>query len=178
MANERRAALLETHPHLKDFLPYLDVLNKESGRGKVLVSCSFLEQQLEAILRAFMRENDSASSLVEGPNAPVGSFYTLSITCHALGLISDVEMRELTLLRKIRNDFAHDVLTTFETPAVKNRCRELTLKAPDYLGEGGEPVVLNAEGQFTTAAVSLIMGFTNRAHYVSRTRRTEIAWKL
>jgi hypothetical protein len=79
MANERLPGLLETHPHLKDFLPYLDVLNKESGRGKVLVSCSFLEQQLEGVLRAFMRQNDSANSLVDGPNAPVGTFYTLSL---------------------------------------------------------------------------------------------------
>jgi hypothetical protein len=34
--------LLKTHPHLKEFLPYLDLLNKESDRGKVLVSTGFL----------------------------------------------------------------------------------------------------------------------------------------
>jgi mannitol operon repressor len=71
--------LLKTHPHLKEFLPYLDLLNKESDRGKVLVSTGFLEQQLKEVLLAFMLPNDQAADLVGGHNAPLGSLWPAPI---------------------------------------------------------------------------------------------------
>ena len=46
--------LLDTHPNLKEFAPFLDDLNKESERGAVLISVSYLERQLKEIVSAFL----------------------------------------------------------------------------------------------------------------------------
>lgn len=163
-------------PHLKEFFPYLDLLHSESPRGQVLVSTSYLEEQLRRILLAFMRENRSAVELLDGANAPLGTFSARISACSALGLISDVEAHDLTLIRRIRNEFAHDIHTTFKTLSIVERCKLLKMKAHDYTSEKMGEVKVEPAGQFQTAAVSLIMNLTNRPHYVSAQRRTAGAW--
>jgi hypothetical protein len=70
MTQSFREELPQKFPDLKDFVPYLEELNKESPRGKVLVSTGYLEQMLEEILRAFMLEVKTVDDLFEGGNAP------------------------------------------------------------------------------------------------------------
>lgn len=164
------------YPNLANFWPYLEVLNKESPRGKVLVSAGFLEQQLKEVLLAFMLQNAQAEELLEGANAPLGTFSSRTNTAFVLGLITDREHHDLTLIRRIRNDFAHDIHTSFETRSVIDRCKELLLKAPDYTSEKMGEVKVGPQGQFESAAVALIMNLINRPHYVSRKRRTMEAW--
>ena len=91
------------NPHLAKFWPYLDLLEKESERGKVLISCGFLETQLRDVLLAFMIDSAAASDLLEGANAPLGTFSSRITACFALGLISEQELADLTVLRRIRH---------------------------------------------------------------------------
>lgn len=163
---------LEKNPHLKDFMPWLDLLNRESPRGAVLISTGFIEQQLKDILRAFLIENDGAAALFDGTFAPLGSFSARIAACYALGLISEQEHHDLTLIRKIRNDFAHHIHTDFKTPSVVDRCKALKSKVHDYTSEKMGEVVVSPHGQFTTAATSIVLNLVNRAHYVGKQRRT------
>jgi DNA-binding MltR family transcriptional regulator len=163
-------------PHLKEFFPYLEILHSESARGQVLVSTGFLEEQLREVLLAFMLENQNGRELLDGANAPLGTLSARIHACSALGLISGVEAHDLTIIRRIRNDFAHDIHTTFETPSVVDRCKLLRIKAHDYTSDKMGEVKVNAAGQFQTAAVALIMNLTNRPHYVSKKRCLEAKW--
>ncbi len=43
MTNKTPPPLLETHPHLKEFVAFLDHLKQESERGQVLISASMLD---------------------------------------------------------------------------------------------------------------------------------------
>lgn len=165
--------LKKKYPHLEKFWPYTEVIDKESARGKVLVSTGFLEEQLKQILLAFMLESQQAEDLVEGGNAPLGTLSSRISACFALGLINQHEHDDLHLIRKIRNDFAHDIHTTFETESVVNRCRELHYSAKDVPGEKNP---IRPEGKFHSAAVDLIMRFTNRPFYVSKHKRTSVNW--
>jgi mannitol operon repressor len=155
--------LLKTHPHLKAFVPWLDLLTNESERGQVLISSGFLEQQPKDIFQAFLIENSGTETLFEGANAPLGSFSARIAACFALGLISDGEHHDLTLLRKIRNDFAHSVHTSFSTPSVTSRCSQLLARAR------GDHI--NSHGAFMTGATAIILSLVNRAHYVRKERR-------
>lgn len=49
----------------------MELLNKESDRGAVLISTGFLEQQLRDVLLAFMREQPQSTALLDGGNAPL-----------------------------------------------------------------------------------------------------------
>lgn len=170
--------LLETYPHLKGFVPFLDLLNEESPRGKVLISSSFLEEQLGEVLQAFFIDCGRAEDFVEGGYAPLKTFSARITACYLLGLISEDERIELDLIRDIRNDFAHDIRTSFESQSVVSRCEQLKGRAMDYTQTGsGKKLSVPADGQFTTAAVSLILRLVNRAHYVSRERRSYKEWR-
>lgn len=164
-------------PHLKAFFPYLELLQTESDRGKVLISCGFLEEQLKQVLLAFMIDDQVADSLLEGANAPLGTFSSRIASTYSLGLISEDEHHDLNHIRRIRNDFAHDISTTFQTQSVVDRCRQLRLKAHDYFSETMGQVTVDPPGQFQTSAVSLIMNLTNRAHYVAQARRSYGNWQ-
>jgi mannitol operon repressor len=109
--------------------------------------------------------------LVEGANAPLGTFSARIEACYALGLTSDDEHNDLTLIRRIRNEFAHNIETTFGTPSIVSRCSQLRLKAEDY----GD-VKVGSAGQFQTAAISVITNLINRPQYVSQERRVTKVW--
>ena len=157
--------LLDTHPNLKEFAPFLDDLNRESERGAVLISVSYLERQLNEIVSAFLCEGEASARLLEGFNAPLGTLAARAAAATALGLISGRECRELETIRKIRNQFAHDHRTSFSDQGIVDRCQNLAFSAKDY-----GVVVVDSRGQFTTATLALILNLTNRSHYVSKKR--------
>ena len=83
-------------------------LKGESPRGIVLVSAAMLEEALRELLVAFLVPNASASdTLFDGPMAPFGSFSAKIDAAYRLGLVSDKFCRDLHVIRRIRNDVAH-----------------------------------------------------------------------
>jgi hypothetical protein len=66
------------------------------------------------------------STLFSPPLGPLGSFSARIELCYALGLSPKQVRRDLILIRKIRNDFAHQAKTlTFDDPGIADRCAEL-----------------------------------------------------
>lgn len=57
--------LLKTHPHLKDFVIFLEHLNRESERGQVLISAAMLDDLLMQTIQAFLIKGDSANIFTE-----------------------------------------------------------------------------------------------------------------
>jgi hypothetical protein len=164
-------ALREKYPNLEPFWPFLQTLREESPRGTVLISCGFLEQQLKEILLAFMVDDAAVGELIEGGNAPLGTLSSRISAAYFLGLVTKDEYHDLTLMRRIRNDFAHEVETTFDTPSVVDRCRLLRHKA-----EGFGDVKVGSFDQFQSAAIGVIMSLINRASYVGQQRRRNEQW--
>ena len=99
----------ETHPHLREFRAFLEALNKESERGAVLVAATMLEDLLGRSIHAFLIAHEETDRLLEGFNAPLGTFSAWAIAAFALGILSEREFRECERIRKIRNVFAHNV---------------------------------------------------------------------
>jgi mannitol operon repressor len=165
--------LEETHPHLKGFVEFLGEFNKETARGAALAAAAFLDDLLAGIINAFLVANDSRQKLTEGFNAPVGTLSARIAACHAMGLISEVEARECELVRKVRNEFAHKVKMSFDDERVRGLCSSMRMSAKPY-----DDVEVDTRGQFTTAAVALILNLTNRAHYVGEKALKYQEWKI
>lgn len=140
-------------PHLARFKVLLAEMNKESPRGMVLVSTALIDEHLAEAIKARLVDHPAADKLMVGFNAPLGTFSARITGALALGIISEAEFFDLEILRKVRNDFAHQITAGFDDQTIKDRCANLALAAEDY----GQ-VVVDAEGQFSTAAVALIMG--------------------
>ena len=169
MANHE--PLPDSRSHRKEFAPFLDDLSGESERGAVLISVSYLEQQLKEIVSAFLCEGKASVRLFKGLNAPLGTFAARADAAAALGLISEREYRELETLRKIRNQFAHDHRASFSDQSIVDLCGNLSFSTKNV----GRLVALPL-GQFNTAALALILNLTNRAHYVSKKRLNFEDW--
>ncbi len=102
-----------------------EVFRHESDRAVGVLAPAYLDALLEDLLRDFFIEGKSADVLLR-PDGPLGTFSSKIDAAHALGFINDDTQRDLNLIRKIRNDFAHQVdLHSFEDDPIKNRCAEL-----------------------------------------------------
>lgn len=162
----------KTHPHLSEFVSFLPELNKESDRGVVLISCSFIDELLRRTLVGYLIQNEATSALLDGFNAPLGTFSSRIALCYALGLLSEAEYKECEIFRRIRNKFAHEIHISFDDQAISDMARNLAFAAQDY----GD-VVVGTKGRFATAATALILNLVNRPHYVSLERRKYAGWR-
>jgi DNA-binding MltR family transcriptional regulator len=148
---------------------YLSLLKHESPRGHVLISMGLLEDKLKQVLLAFMAQGGNSKSLVDGPNAPLGTLSSRIAACYALSLITKCEHDNLTLMRRIRNDFAHDMETSFRTQSVKDRTDGLDITDADLMAMNAtnrEDMPRNKV--FVVAAVVLLAKLINRADQIER----------
>jgi hypothetical protein len=150
---------------------FIGQIGQESDRGKVLVSTGYIESRLQEVLLAFMVESKVSISLFSGPNSAFGNFSSRIAGCYALGLITDDEYHDLQLIRRIRNDFAHSVLTSFKTAEVVSRCkllRSTTERVSQYPAMPAQ--------RFESAVVAIIVQLVNRPYYVSEGRLKVREW--
>lgn len=83
------------------------LLDGLDDRGLVLSLSAFAEDSLGTLLTAFMLPSDASKKLLEGFNAPLGTFSARTMAAYSLGLINKFQFDDLERLRKIRNEFAH-----------------------------------------------------------------------
>lgn len=100
---------------------------KESDRAAVILTVSLIDEALHSLLKAYLVPvNSSSDEMFEGANAPIGTFSAKINMAYRLGLISTKFTRDVHLLRKIRNSFAHDLYgCDFKNGSVKSRIVEL-----------------------------------------------------
>lgn len=83
----------------------------ESDRSAAIVAAAMLDDALKCLLtRRLVPAVSRERSIVEGANAPLATFSARIDACHQLGLVSRQLARDLHLIRKIRNHFAHNAL--------------------------------------------------------------------
>jgi len=137
----------ETGPDFEAVTRLQAELEGESPRGTVLVATSMLEEMLRELISAYLVPNPSSSdTLLDGPNAPFGSFSGKIDAAYRLGLISNQFCRDLHLIRKIRNDVAHQPKSfRFEDSSPSSRIEALTkshgifARSPKWVEEHGTP---------------------------------------
>lgn len=119
-------AFLNEHSELRDEYSILSQLSTESPRGMVLVAAAELDRLLLDLMKSFLRIGSGQTALLSGGNAPLATFSGKIAAAHALNLITDDEFKELSIIRRIRNDFAHQADVSFESQSVKSRVEELS----------------------------------------------------
>lgn len=109
-----------------DVFKFRAILLKETDRGSALMAASYLEDLLEKLLRRFFVDDNSLSNNLLNGYGGLSSFKSKIDLAYLLGLISDRIKRDLHLIRKIRNEFAHSAENiNFYSSSINNRCNEL-----------------------------------------------------
>lgn len=152
---------------LKPFGRFMWEINRESERGCALVSCSHLDELLRTILEAFFI-NGRSKPLLEGFNAPLGTLSTRATTAFALGLITEVEFKEIEYLRRIRNEFAHSMSVSFETQKIIDLVKNLKMA---LRSRETTPKEL-----YVSSAFNLAVKLLYRADVVGQHRREVVDW--
>jgi mannitol operon repressor len=128
-------------------------LGRESDRAAALLAAGYLDHLLGELLAAHMvvAQSQVEEMLYKNGNGPLGTFSARIDLGYCLGLLSGDEYKDLNLVRKIRNDFAHKLTgLSFATPNIASRCRELKGSQVD-----GQPS--SAREQFTKASIRLMV---------------------
>jgi DNA-binding MltR family transcriptional regulator len=103
---------------------------QESDRGCVIFGAAMLEEELESLLRACCRTDPSTVKAVIDPlfrgYAPLSTFAAKIQVSYALGFISKDLYKALDLVRKLRNDCAHEkAAVSFQSAKYEMRLRAI-----------------------------------------------------
>lgn len=158
---------------LKDLSSFFSELQQETDRGLPLVAAALIDEKLLETLLAFLCPGKSADRLLTDPNAPLGTFSARINACFSLGLIDEIEYREISLVRRIRNLFAHSRHgLTFSDEKVVGLCASLESPLPS----GEAYATAGARFRFINATVSLSLRLFYRAKWVGLERRKPKTW--
>lgn len=107
-----------------------EALSTETDRGCALHAASYLDNELGVMLAShFVDHAKTHIELLDGTGG-LATFSARIAIAFALGLISENVRNDLTLIRKIRNDFGHNPAQIgFDQEAIANRCRELHFRS-------------------------------------------------
>jgi mannitol operon repressor len=157
----------------EDLGRFLAELRRETDRGLPLVAAALVDEKLRDTLHAFFCTGKAAERLLSVPYAPLGTLSARIEACFALGLIDEFEYREISIIRKVRNAFAHSKHgISFEEARVRTLCASLQADLPQ--GEGypiDEP-----RFRFINSTVWMVIRLYYRAAWVERERRQPKTW--
>lgn len=163
---------MKSEQEVVDLYEFLDEFNRESDRGAVLNAAAVLDEWLGNILRAFFTDNKSGKELIFSFNAPLGSFSAKATAAHALGLIEDNEYQEITLIRKIRNEFGHSWRgVSFKSERVVHLANELPWCGPAEYESNTNP-----RSRFNFMVAILLSDLMWRARLVKKEQRVPKVW--
>lgn len=110
--------------NLADVIEFRRELKNESDRGCALFAAAYLDKALSDLLYVHLVASKTIEKdLFEG-TSPLSTFSSRITLSFYLGLISESCRRDLDLIRKIRNDFAHKIsVKSFDQEKISQRCR-------------------------------------------------------
>lgn len=100
-----------------------------SDRASALVGAAVVEHYLQAALTArfAVKNRKFLDESLYSHSGPFGTFSAKIAGAYAMGLIGPVMFRDLNLVRRIRNDFAHEPNpVSFDESSISSRCSEIS----------------------------------------------------
>ena len=156
-----------------DLGEFVEELKQETDRGLPLVAAALIDDKLAETLRSFFCNVPAAGKLLDDTNAALGTFSSRAEACYALGLIDEFEYREIALIRKIRNEFAHAKHgTSFQNARVQGLCSTLQTEAVEVAGYSAS----DPRFRFMSAAVAIVLRLYHRPDWVKQERRQPKPW--
>jgi hypothetical protein len=83
-----------------------------SDRSSALVLANIVENRLTELLRLCMRDDKALADELFNPSGPLGPFGTKIRLAYMFGLLSPEAYKDLMIVNRIRNKFAHDLSVT------------------------------------------------------------------
>ncbi len=161
-------------------LPNLEQVKKmqqahlgESDRGIVLIYANILDETLKRCIESHLVKHEDVKKFLNDPYAPLGTFFARITCAFAIGLIPEAEFMELNLIRKIRNDLAHLVDVSFQSPRIVSYCNQLLSDSPPLAAMCSSP-----RDRFVMSAEFMGLQFESRLPEISDQRLFYQGWTV
>lgn len=105
---EHVAIIAKEEAELDSLNRFMRLVGMQDERAMVLALATFIEDTLGRLFLAYFRSCKATRELVEGFNAPLGTLGSRIKAAYAFGLVTEQQFKDMELLRKIRNQFAHN----------------------------------------------------------------------
>jgi hypothetical protein len=124
----------ESSYEVKDFRKFTDDLRKESDRAAAIIAAAKADLILYQLIQKFLLPSASGSDELLDDDSALGTFSSRINFAYRAGLITADFARALHLMRRIRNQFAHEPSSaTLNSGPHQDRIRELV--APFHKSE-------------------------------------------
>jgi hypothetical protein len=108
----------------------------------VLALAAFIEDTLGRLLLIYFRPCKATRDLIEGFNAPLGTLSSRIKAAYAFGLVTEQQFKDMEILRKVRNQFAHNwegvSLTRNDLAAMVGQLSGYTFSGEESTSDGKE----------------------------------------
>ncbi|TQO56168.1 hypothetical protein [Paraclostridium bifermentans] len=113
---------------------------EESNDRAVGILCgSILDEQLKQMLKSFLVKDNKIEKEFLGGQGAISTFESRITACYYMGLIDEIERKNLEVIRKIRNKLAHSFgPIDFNTQSIKDLCNNLKIPIEKYLPSASE----------------------------------------
>lgn len=111
---------------ISDAAGIVDEVCHSPDRAAAITAAAVLDDMLSVLLESyFVLSSKTTSELLKNH---LSEFSARIDLCYCIGLISEAEEKDLHIIRRIRNSFAHSRLkVSFEHAGTRDRCRSLNL---------------------------------------------------
>jgi hypothetical protein len=112
----------------------------DSDRHAAIASAAAVEHALRgAISRHLYHDADTKAVFEDYPNAPLSSFSSRITMARALGVVTDDDERDLGIIKKVRNQFAHTMMPiSFSQPDIASLIAEIKVLDDPYWHDLGD----------------------------------------
>ena len=111
-----------------EVLEFRRELTNETDRGAALFAAAHLDERLGAVLSAFLVADEAVAKPFFSGTGALATFSARIDMVYLVGLVPASVRRELHLVRKIRNDFAHSAKALhFNDATIASKCQALGL---------------------------------------------------
>jgi hypothetical protein len=160
-------------------------LNDDNDTACAIVTTSYLEHMIRAILRAHFINGDTAKSLLDPKEGALALLGNATCVAYCLGLISKGCKANIDRIGHIRNLFAHSIQgLSFQDPDIAAICDKLTFPAATKIADPEEGTarlafqefVRTPRGRFVHVASSICSIMMLDLHSVKRTQKRTDLW--
>lgn len=138
---------------------FAESIDGESDRGVGILSATLLDIILEDLI--FVSLKGGGQSELFGKNGLFSSFSSKIDYCSYAGLIGEGHKKNLNIIRRIRNDFAHQMTGRFGVGPVADRVRALDFWNLAQLAETDQLAF-----RFRAQSYTLMLSLATRIHYL------------
>ena len=145
--------------NIKILIQFKETINSETDRGCALMTISFLESQLERVLIKKLIGDKNFKKELFSNSGPLSSFSSKIKLSYSLGIINKDVMKNLNLIRKIRNEFGDDYSPiSFESSKISKLVFNLTesfylkgeVKPRRFFENSALTIILSIQSEFET----------------------------